>query len=79
MLPAHEFHYASLENLPANSDFAYAIKRGHGIDGRHDGLILGNLVATFSHHRSVGGGDWTARFIDFVRRRKQDRKAGNLH
>jgi len=79
VLPAHEFHYASLENLPANSDFAYAIKRGHGIDGRHDGLILGNLVATFSHHRSVGGGDWTARFIDFVRRRKQDRKAGNLH
>ncbi len=63
----HEFHYASLDGLPANSDFAYAVKRGHGIDGRHDGLIVGNLLATFSHHRSIGGYDWVGRFLGFVR------------
>ncbi len=66
-LAVHEFHYASLESLPANSDFAYAVKRGHGIDGRHDGLVVGNLVATFSHHRSIGAGGWVGRFLGFVR------------
>lgn len=66
-LAVHEFHYASLDNLPANSDFAYRVTRGHGIDGHHDGLIVGNLLATFSHHRNIGANDWVARFVAFVR------------
>ena len=70
---AHEFHYASLENLPANSDFAFRVKRGYGTDGRHDGLIVGNTVATFSHHRSVGRCDWVTRFLGFVRKVRAER------
>lgn len=70
---AHEFHYASLENLPANSDFAFRVKRGYGTDGRHDGLIVGNTVATFSHHRSVGRCDWVTRFLAFVRKVRAER------
>lgn len=71
-LAVHEFHYASLENLPANIDFAYRVTRGHGIDGHHDGLVVGNLVAGFSHHRNVGGNDWVGRFLGFVRRMRSD-------
>jgi len=70
---AHEFHYASLENLPANSDFAFRVKRGYGTDGRHDGLIVGNTVATFSHQRSVGRCDWVTRFLAFVRKVRAER------
>ncbi len=70
---AHEFHYASLENLPANSDFAFRVKRGYGTDGRHDGLIVGKTVATFSHHRSVGRCDWVTRFLAFVRKVRAER------
>jgi cobyrinic acid a,c-diamide synthase len=65
---AHEFHYASLENLPANSDFAFKVTRGYGINGHHDGLVIGNVLATFSHHRNIGGNDWVERFVGFVRR-----------
>ncbi|MDO9222037.1 MAG: cobyrinate a,c-diamide synthase, partial [Thiobacillus sp.] len=43
-IPAHEFHYSSLENLPADSIYAYQVKRGHGIDGLHDGYQLHNLL-----------------------------------
>jgi len=64
---AHEFHYASLENLPANSDFAFKVTRGYGINGHHDGLVIGNVLATFSHHRNIGGNDWVGRFLAFVR------------
>ncbi|MCW9033310.1 MAG: cobyrinate a,c-diamide synthase [Rhodospirillales bacterium] len=70
-LPVHEFHYASMEDLPPNMDYAFAVKRGHGIDGQNDGLILGNLVAGFSHHRQVAGNRWAERFVEFVKANKQ--------
>jgi cobyrinic acid a,c-diamide synthase len=64
---AHEFHYSSLENLPADSTFAYRVTRGYGIDGRHDGLIVNNLLASYTHLRTIGSCYWAARFIAFVR------------
>lgn len=66
-LPAHEFHYASLENLPEGMTYAWRVLRGHGIDGRHDGIVQGNLRAGFCHLRDVAGDRWAARFVDFVR------------
>ena len=64
---AHEFHYSSLENLPPDLRFAYTVKRGHGIDGRHDGIVTHNVLASYAHLRSAGGNAWAARFVDFVR------------
>ncbi len=65
---AHEFHYSSVENLPADVKFAYEVERGHGVDGRHDGIVRGNLVASYSHLRDVEGNRWARRFVEFVRR-----------
>ncbi|MBI1173789.1 MAG: hydrogenobyrinic acid a,c-diamide synthase (glutamine-hydrolyzing) [Sideroxydans sp.] len=64
---AHEFHYSSLENLPAGAKFAYRVVRGHGIDGEHDGLILHNLLASYTHLRTIGSCYWASRFVAFVR------------
>ncbi len=66
-LPAHEFHYSSLENLGFEPVYAYEVLRGAGIDGRHDGLVINNLLASFAHLRNVGGNLWARRFVDFVR------------
>jgi cobyrinic acid a,c-diamide synthase len=66
-IPAHEFHYASLENLPRDMTFAWRMARGHGIDGKHDGIVRGNLLAGFSHLRDVEGDRWARRFVGFVR------------
>ena len=46
---------------------AYAVKRGHGIDGRRDGIVVNNVLASYAHLRSAGGNAWAARFVDFVR------------
>ena len=70
-LRAHEFHYSSLENVGPGVAYAFEVKRGHGIDGRHDGLIYRNLVASYVHRRSVGADDWAARFVAFVRQVKR--------
>jgi cobyrinic acid a,c-diamide synthase len=68
---AHEFHYSTLENLADGNVFAYEVVRGAGIDGRHDGLVHKNLVASYAHMRGVGGNCWPQRFVDFVRARRR--------
>ena len=76
---AHEFHHAALENLPADTRFAYEVTRGHGIDGRHDGIVVGNVLASFAHLRSTRGRDWAARFVEFIRRSDyRRRREGNI-
>jgi cobyrinic acid a,c-diamide synthase len=73
---AHEFHYSSLENLPADLCCAYTVKRGHGIDGRRDGVVVGNVLASYAHLRSAGGQAWAARFVEFVRNADYRRSRG---
>jgi cobyrinic acid a,c-diamide synthase len=69
-IPAHEFHYSSLENLPDDSMYAYQVTRGHGIDGRHDGYQQYNLLAGYVHRRGTGERGWIAPFLNQVRVRK---------
>jgi cobyrinic acid a,c-diamide synthase len=67
LIHAHEFHYSSVENLAPGVEFAYEVERGHGIDGRHDGIVHKNLLASFAHLRDVASNPWARRFVDFVR------------
>jgi cobyrinic acid a,c-diamide synthase len=66
-IPAHEFHYSDLGPLEGEAVFAYDVLRGRGIDGRHDGLVVKNLLASYAHLRHTAGNPWTHRFVDFVR------------
>ncbi|MDH4288708.1 MAG: hydrogenobyrinic acid a,c-diamide synthase (glutamine-hydrolyzing), partial [Aquincola sp.] len=68
----HEFHHSSLENLDPGVAFAYRVQRGHGIDGRHDGLVVHKLLASYAHLRHGAGSDWVPRFVEFVRRCRDD-------
>jgi cobyrinic acid a,c-diamide synthase len=65
-IPAHEFHYSRLEHLDGDWTFAYDMLRGHGIDGRHDGVVYKNLLASYSHLRDVAGNHWARRFVAHV-------------
>ena len=69
-LSGHEFHYSTLENIGAGIDFGYEVLRGHGIDGRRDGIVCNNVFASYAHLRSVGTHNWAQRFVAFVRRVK---------
>jgi cobyrinic acid a,c-diamide synthase len=69
-IPAHEFHYSSLENLPDDSMYAYRVTRGHGIDGRHDGYQRYKLLAAYVHRRGAGAQGWIAPFLNEVRAHK---------
>ena len=69
-IAAHEFHYSALEEIGPGVEFAYRVVRGHGIDGRHDGIRYRNLLASYTHQRDTGRNRWAARFVDFVRRQR---------
>ncbi|MCW9040696.1 MAG: cobyrinate a,c-diamide synthase [Rhodospirillales bacterium] len=71
-IPAHEFHYSTLENLAEEGrdgqvNMAYEVLRGTGIDGRHDGLVYKNLLASYSHLRDAASHHWAVRFVAFTR------------
>ena len=63
---AHEFHYSSVIHNTKKYKYAYNIKRGYGINGKKDGLIYKNTIASFSHLRSTNRFSWTKYFIKFI-------------
>ena len=72
VIPAHEFHYSLMENLPKDWVHSYDAVRGHCIDGR-DGLVLNNLVAGYAHMRNTSRCPWVDGFTSFVRKCKTGR------
>lgn len=67
---AHEFHYASIKGLPADTEFTIEMQRGYGVDGRHDGMRVANTLAGFCHIRNTDQCPWVTRFLNFVARCK---------
>ena len=66
-LLAHEFHYSSLENVETALKYAFEVQRGHGIDGKNDGIVYKNLLACYTHFRSLHSYNWAKRFVEFAR------------
>jgi cobyrinic acid a,c-diamide synthase len=70
LVQGHEFHHSTLTAMDPGLRFAYDVQRGHGIDGRRDGIVVHNLLASYTHLRSAAGTAWATRFVDFVRRKQ---------
>ena len=72
LVHAHEFHHSSLENqVGPDWRYAYRVRRGRGIDGERDGIVIGSLLASYSHLRDVEGCRWAERFVAHVRERSR--------
>ena len=67
-VPVHEFHYASIEGLPADTEFTCDMQRGFGVDGKRDGVRVVNTLAGFCHIRNTADYPWVVRFPGFVAR-----------
>jgi len=65
---AHEFHYSSVISRTKKYKYAFNIKRGYGINGKKDGLIYKNTIASFSHLRSCDSFNWVEYFIKHIER-----------
>jgi len=76
-IAAHEFHYAEMVGVPSGATFALRVVRGHGIDGRNDGIVVGSVLATFTHQRDTESNRWAQRFVEFVRGASAGRTSNN--
>ncbi len=70
IIAGHEFHYSALKNIAPDTNYAYRILRGQGIDGQHDGIVYKNLLACYAHLRDTEANHWTQRFVQLVRQHK---------
>jgi cobyrinic acid a,c-diamide synthase len=70
LLRGHEFHHST---LVADGDlpFAYVVRRGRGIDGRHDGVYLKNVFAAYTHLHALGTPQWARRLVALCREWKE--------
>lgn len=64
---AHEFHHSAVVQPDPDWTYAYDVLRGTGVDGRHDGILVERLLASYAHLRGVGGNDWPSRFVAAIR------------
>jgi cobyrinic acid a,c-diamide synthase len=66
-LRGHEFHYTFMlsgEGERAGREaFAFRLHRGYGFDGRHDGLISGNVMACYTHIHALGSPGWAPSLV----------------
>ena len=63
-LRGHEFHYTRvLECETAAPSFAFAVRRGYGFDGEHDGFCHGNVLACYTHVHALGVPGWAASIV----------------
>jgi len=69
VIPAHEFHYSRLENIETPFKYAYDVLRGTGVNGKQDGIIHKNLLASYAHLRDTDRFHWTEHFMRFIRNR----------
>ena len=65
---AHEFHYSRICNVQTDLTFAYEVTRGYGLDGKNDGIVYRNTLASYSHLRDTRQNRWTHRFMAHVER-----------
>ncbi len=79
ILKGHEFHYSNpVLTGEANVDFAFKVRRGHGVDGERDGICMKNVLATFTHIHAAGNPGWAKGLLkaSLEYRRSNSRKNG---
>jgi cobyrinic acid a,c-diamide synthase len=61
-LKGHEFHHSRLLNS-GGQPCAYRVIRGNGIDGKTDGLVYKNVLASYMHLHALGVPSWAKNFV----------------
>jgi cobyrinic acid a,c-diamide synthase len=62
----HEFHYSTLEGPALEAAMAYEVTRGYGVNGRTDGIVVNNTLASYCHQRNTENNPWVSEFINFI-------------
>ncbi|MCG6536198.1 MAG: hypothetical protein L7F78_16235, partial [Syntrophales bacterium LBB04] len=71
----HEFHYCRILSRKEDEGYtAYRVLRGTGMDGKRDGLVRKNILASFTHLHALGTPEWADALIAAARQRRGARQ-----
>ncbi|MDY6878647.1 MAG: cobyrinate a,c-diamide synthase [Desulfatiglans sp.] len=62
-IKGHEFHYSRPQVTKNNVDFAFEVMRGKGIEKKRDGIVKGNVLATYSHIHGAENKVWAESMV----------------
>jgi cobyrinic acid a,c-diamide synthase len=68
VLRGHEFHYSRILLDGAPPPTAFSVSRGEGCFGRRDGVIAGNVLASYIHLHAAATPEWAAGLVTAARR-----------
>lgn len=60
---AHEFHYSKPVGSDGQVAYQFDLVRGFGVTGQRDGVLNGNLFASFAHLHAIGNPNWGKKFV----------------
>jgi cobyrinic acid a,c-diamide synthase len=76
VLRGHEFHYSRVSNPDAMPSRCFRLQRGVGIDGRSDGMLYRNVLASYSHIHAAGAPQWAEGMVTAARAFRRSRTVG---
>jgi len=68
ILRGHEFHYSAILAEAAQLPTACEVQRGVGCGGGRDGVVAGNLWASYTHLHALATPEWAAGMLNAARR-----------
>ena len=78
LLKGHEFHHSRLLWFKP-LDLTYRVRRGHGINGRGDGVTYKNLFASYTHLHAAAAPGWADAFTSLLRKRREHGLCRHVH
>ncbi len=78
VLKGHEFHYSYVLSWEDTPYYAFTLKKGHGVDGKHDGLIYKNILAAYTHLHALGTEGWARGVVQQALNYKNTRRGDNV-
>jgi cobyrinic acid a,c-diamide synthase len=70
VLVGHEFHHSRVK-LRDKVEYVYKTERGKGIDGRHDGILFKNTLASYQHLHILSYPKMIKNFFEIVQKVKE--------
>lgn len=76
-LIGHEFHYSRpIDYDPEALNLVFSVKRGFGFDGQRDGLVMNNVLGTYTHLHALGTVRWAEALVEQAVRYRTRRQEG---
>jgi len=70
-LRGHEFHYSRLEAMDRKLKTVFKLQRGQGLGGGRDGIVVGRVLAAYTHLHALGTPEWADSLVSAAAGRKE--------